>query len=196
MLLSLSMTNTFSAFTAAITNSANTAASGTLVLTEVGGANTCNSNDATPGTNNISINAATCATINKYGGSVVMVPSASNTSPTNTVVTNLTFKNSGTAAASTFTLTPGACTQGNNGTLNGTDAAFCSKLIVSISVGGTVVVNKLSATALTAGGAINLSAVPTGTAVPVIVTVFLDATSTNADQGLSASQPLVWTLSS
>lgn len=65
VVLSLSMTNTFSAFTAAITNSTNTAASGTVILQETGPGGTpvvCNSTD-TPST--ISINASTCATINK-----------------------------------------------------------------------------------------------------------------------------------
>ena len=202
IVLSLSMTNTFSAFTATIINSNNTAASGTIILQEVNtatGGSTCTSNDTTGtpnASNSISNNSFTCSTINKYGGGTTMVPSNA-AGTTNVSTVNLTFKNNGTATASTFTLTPGACTVTPNGTVNGTDlTGFCSHLIVTITVGGTVVVSKVNATALAATPAITL-VVPNGaTTVAAIVSVYLDSTSTNADQGLAASQPLTWTLGS
>jgi hypothetical protein len=196
VVLSLSMTNTLSAFTAAITNSVNTAASGTYVLQETGpsgGATvTCNSTDG--GT--VSTNAATCATINKYGGSTTMVPTnAAGTS--NLVTTTVTFRNTGTATPSTFTLTPGACTQGTNGTSNGTATDFCSKLNVAISANGTTV-RTATAAALATGGAIPLPNIPApgGAAVTYVFTVSIDTSAGNTYQGLSASQPLTWTLSS
>ena len=202
IVLSLSMTNTLSAFTATIVNSNNTAASGTVILQEVNtatGGSTCTSTDTTGtgnASNTISNNSYSCSTINKYGGSTTMVPSNA-AGTTNVSTVNLTFKNTGTATASTFTLTPGACTVTANGTLNGTDTAgFCSHLIVTITVGGTVVVNKVAASTLASSSAITLT-VPNGaTAVPAIVSVYLDNASTNADQGLAASQPLTWTLGS
>ncbi|GAA1994778.1 hypothetical protein GCM10009818_00150 [Nakamurella flavida] len=195
------MTNTFSAFTAAITNTVNTAATGTLILQETSGATVCNSNDSTGANsaNTINTNAATCATINKYGGSTTMVPSASNTTPTNVVTTNIAFRNTGTAAAASFTLTPGVCAQTNNGAINGSATDFCAKLRVSITSGATVVYTGTAA-ALTAPIVIPASLIPApapgGAAVPFVVSVFVDATAGNTYQGLSASQTLLWTLSS
>ncbi len=196
VVLSLSMTNTLSAFTASITNSLNTAASGTYVLQESGPSGgstvTCNSTDG--GT--VSTNAATCATINKYGGSTVMVPTnAAGTS--NLVTTTVTFKNTGTATPTTFTLTPGACTQGTNGTSNGTATDFCSKLDVLITSNGTTV-RSGTAASLASGGAITLPNIPApgGAVVTLVFTVSIDTSAGNTYQGLSASQPLTWTLSS
>ena len=196
--LSLSMTNTFSSFTAAITNSANTAASGAIVLQEIntgtGGA-TCNSTDSTT----ISVNAASCSTINKYGGSVVMVPT--NTGGTTSVsTTNITFKNTGTGTAQSFTLTPGICTQTANGTPAGSATDFCSKLNIAIKSGTTSIFSG-SATALATGGAINVGSLasvpaPGGAVVPFTFTVTVDNSAGNTYQNLAASQSLVWTLSS
>ena len=196
--LSLSMTNTFSAFTAAITNSVNTAASGTIILQEIntgtGGA-TCNSTDNTT----ISVNAATCATINKYGGSTVMVPTNAG-GTTSVSTTNVTFKNTGTGTGQSFVLTPGACTQSVNGTPTGTATDFCTKLDVVVKSGATVIYTGTAA-GLAAGGAINLGALasvpaPGGAVVPFTFTVTVDNTAGNTYQNLAASQPLVWTLSS
>ncbi|MET3805421.1 hypothetical protein ABIB25_002422 [Nakamurella sp. UYEF19] len=199
VVLSLSMTNTFSAFTASINNSVNTSASGTLILQEVnlagGTGSTCNSTDG--GT--ISTNASTCATINKYGGSTTMVPT--NTGGTTSVSTTaITFKNTGTGIAQSFTLTPGACTQTPNGTPNGTATDFCAKLNVSIKSGTTVIFTGTAA-ALASGGAINVGALatvpaPNGAVVPITFAVTVDNSAGNTYQGLAASQPLLWTLSS
>lgn len=199
IVLSLSMTNTFSAFTAAITNSVNNAATGTMILQETSGATVCNSND-TAGVNSantINTNAATCATINKYGGSTTMVPSASNTTPTNTVVTAIAFKNTGTGAAGSFTLTPGTCAQTQNGAINGSAADFCSKLQVRIVSGATSVYSGTAA-GLTAPITLPATLIPApgGATVPFTVTVFVDATADNTYQGKTASQTLLWTLSS
>jgi hypothetical protein len=197
VVLSLSMTNTFSAFTAAITNSVNTGASGTVILQEIntgtGGA-TCNSTDATT----VSVNAATCSTINKYGGSTVMVPTNAG-GTTSVSTTNVTFKNTGTGTAQTFTLTPGACTQSVNGTPTGTATDFCTKLDVVLKSGATTVYSGTAA-GLAAGGVINLGALasvpaPGGAVVPFTFTVTVDTTAGNTYQNLAASQPLVWTLS-
>ena len=202
IVLSLSMTNTFSAFTATITNSNNTTATGTIILQEVNtatGGSTCTSTDIT-GTgnsgNSINNNSAGCATINKYGGSTTLVPSNSNTTPTNTSVVNLTFKNTGTATPASFTLAPGTCGQSANGTPTGSATDFCGKLKVVITSGATPIA---SGTATTLAGttiSFPTALVPgPGVTVPVTVTVYLDATAGNTYQGLAASQQLVWTLS-
>ena len=188
--LAASMTGTLSAFTASINNTVNTTAAGTLSMQEQNGAGTvtCNSTDA----GSISTNAATCATINKYGGSTTMVPGTA-------IATNITIKNTGTIAASTFTLTPAACTQFNNGTPNGSATDFCGQLNVLIKSGTTSVFNG-SATALATGGVITLPAgvapVAPGATVPFTFTTTLASTAGNTYQGLGASQGLTWTFTS
>lgn len=86
---------------ATITNSANTAVTAkAVILSETSGATTCSSSDV-PATN-----ASTCTTINKYGGTATpLTPGAGATT------TMVTFKNIGLANASSFTLTPGSCSQ-------------------------------------------------------------------------------------
>jgi len=90
LVLALGMSPTFSAFTASIQNSVNTAGTGTLVMEEKNqaGTVTCLSTDG----GSVSTNSATCATINKYSGDLAMVPGE-------TVVTNITIKNVGTVDA-------------------------------------------------------------------------------------------------
>lgn len=188
--LAASMTGTLSAFTASINNTVNTTAAGTLSMQEQNGAGTvtCKSTDA--GT--ISTNASTCTLINKYGGSTTMVPGTP-------IATNITITNTGTIAASTFTLTPAACIQGNNGSPNGTATDFCTQLNVLIK-SGTVTVFNGSATALAAGGVLTLPAgiapVAPGAVVPFTFTTTLAATAGNTYQGLGASQGLTWTFTS
>ena len=63
--LALGMSPTFSAFTASIQNSVNTAGTGALIMEETSGGVTCTSTDGTEG---LSGNSAICATINNYGG--------------------------------------------------------------------------------------------------------------------------------
>ena len=203
VVLSLSMTNTFSAFTAAITNTNDTAAAGTLILQESNPAGVilCNSNDTT-GTgntaNSINTNSANCASFNKYGGSTVMVPSATGATPTNTVSTTVTFKNTGTAAATAFTLAGGTCTQVNNGAINGSANDFCGKLRVVVTSGATAVYAGTAAALATATVTIPTALIPVagGPAVPFTFQVYLDSTAGNTYQGLGATQPLVWTLTS
>lgn len=198
--MSLAMTNTLSAFVASITNSNNTAATGSLVLQETGatGAAACNSTDGTG--NSISTNAyATCTTFNKYGGSTTMAPSNA-AGTTNTQTTTVNFKDTGSATATSFTMAFGACTQSNNGTGNGTATDFCAKLHVKVVSGSTTVVADTTASAL-AGTTVTLPAalIPgpnSASTVPFTFTTYIDSTAGNTYQGLAASQPITWTLSS
>jgi len=191
--LALSMNSSLAAFTASITNSVNTAGAGTVIMQEqnAAGTTTCTSTDGTG--NNVTTNTATCATINKYGGSTTMVPGQ-------TVSTTVTIKNTGTASVSGFTLAPGTCTQSGNVTGSATD--LCAKLGVVISqtgtnLGGTTTTVTPAASTLTTlatGGALTLPApVAAGTTATFKFDVTLAAGAGNTYQGLAASQPLVWT---
>ena len=189
-LLSVSMSGTLSGFVASITNTNNTAASGSLVMEEKSTGTTpvtCLSTDG----GSVSTNTATCSTINKFGGSTTMVPGQ-------TVSTSITIKNAGTVSANTFTLTPGAaCAQSANGTPAGTATDFCSKLNVVITSGSTTVYSGTAA-ALAGTAAKSLSAAPVtaGTSTPFTIAVTLDSSAGNTYQGLSASLPLTWTFAS
>lgn len=188
LLLAFSMTPTFSALSAAIQNTADTAGTGTLVMQESNsdGSVLCTSTDG----GSVSTNSATCATINKYGGNLAMVPGQNAT-------TTLSIKNIGTVPASSFSLTGGACVQSNNGTSNGTATNLCDKVNVVIksgttaiysgtatglATGSTDIFNKLSITTLAAGGSI-----------PLTVSATIDASVGNTYQGLKISQPMTWT---
>ncbi|WIB15788.1 hypothetical protein DEJ34_01275 [Curtobacterium sp. MCPF17_050] len=185
VLLSLSLTGTLSGFAASITNSSNTAASGTLIMQEqnANASVTCLSTDG----GSVSTNSATCSTINKFGGSTTMTPG-------NTVNTPITIKNTGTAAANTFTLTPGAaCTQTANGTSNGTATDLCAKMNLVITSGSTTVFSGTLAS-FKGAAAISLPTAPAaGASVPFNFAVTLDSSAGNTYQGLAASVPMTWT---
>jgi hypothetical protein len=188
-LLGLSMTGTLSAFTAAITNTGNTAAAGSIVLKEVGTAGTtgtCYSNDST----------SSCSTINKYGGSTTMIPSNAG-GTINTVGTTITFQNTGNLPASSFVLTAPSCTQ----TGTGTPTDMCSKMNVKIVINGTTAYTGTAAGLVTqtvTGGSpvpipVTAPTPNSGTTTTVAFTVWVDSSVTNAYQGLGITQPLVWT---
>jgi hypothetical protein len=178
LLLAFSFTPTFSALTAIITNSTNTAGVGTLIMSETDGTTTCLSS---AGTNN---NLASC-TINKYGGDLKMVPGASKT-------TNVTITNTGTTAASLFTLTPSACTP------TPTTPNLCSKVKVTITATQsgttTTLINGVYASAMPTTAQTISNNVPAGGVVTFVVTIAIDNVD-NSYQGATISQPLTWTFS-
>ncbi|GAA1843717.1 hypothetical protein ACFFOM_03950 [Microlunatus capsulatus] len=193
VVLALSMNSSLAAFTASITNSVNTAAAGTVIMEEknAAGTTTCLSTDGSG--NNVTNNAATCATINKYGGSTTMVPGQ-------TVSTTVTIKNVGTAPAASFTLAPGTCTQ--SGAVTGSATDLCAKLgvVITQTVGATTTTISPASSTLTtlaAGGALTLtSPVAAGASATFTFAVTLASAAGNTYQGLAASQPLVWTFTS
>lgn len=192
LVLALGISPSFAAFTASITNSANTAGSGSLAMQELnnGGTVTCNSDSS----GNVSTNTATCATINKYGGNLNMIPGQ-------TVTTAISIKNTGTVPATAFTLTPAACVQAANGSLAGTATDLCTKMNLVV-MSGTKEVYSGTLAAFNASGInllskIGISSVPSGTTVPFSFAVTLDATNaTNSVAGLKVSQPMTWTFTS
>lgn len=197
LMMSLAMTNTFSAFVATITNTNDTAAAGSLILQESGapGTTPCTSTDG----GGVSTNTSTCATFNKYGGSTTMVPSNAG-GTTNNVVTTVNFKNTGTLPATSFTMAFGACTQPAAAPGAGSATDFCSKLHVKVTSNATVVqadtvASTLANTTVSLPAAL-IPAANSGSTIPLTFTVYLDSTAGNTYQGLSASQPITWTLTS
>ena len=184
LLLALSISPAFAAFTASITNDTNTAGTGALVMEEKNSdsSQTCSSTSD-------SGNAATCSSINKYGGVLTMAPNQS-------VSTTVSIKNAGTIAANGFTLTPGACAQSANGTSNGTATDLCAKMKLKVTTGSTTVYDGTLAgftatqNLLTALGATSVAA---GASNNFTFTVTLDSTAGNTYAGLKVSQPLTWT---
>ena len=197
LVLALGMSPTFSAFTASITNDTNTAGTGRLVMTETSGAiPACVS---TSGTNGLSGNAAVCSSINKYGGSTTMVPGTP-------VVTNVSIQNTGTVAASAFTLAFGTCAEAVNGTPSGSATDMCTKMLVKVESGSTLL-TPIGATATTLNGTTldiksNLALAPIAggsAAIPLVVTVTLPSVSSAVDntyQGRLISQSMTWTFQS
>lgn len=192
--LSLSTTDALSAFTAQITDSVSTAGAGTLQMTEtqsVGGTTTtCTSTDG----GSVATNSATCSTINSYGGTTTLVPGESSTS-------SVTLSNTGTHAATSFTLEPGACSQ--SGAVTGSATDLCNKLLLSVdkTVGSTTtnLVNQVSLdafrTAYRTGGTsgpLSLGSVAAGDSRTFTFTVTLPAGTGNTYQGLTATQGLTW----
>lgn len=190
VLLSATLTGTLSGFTAQITNSNNTAATGALTMQEdnADASVTCTSTDG----GSVSTNTATCATINKFGGSTTMVPGQ-------TITTPVTITNTGTVTANTFTLTPGAtCTQTNVATtVNGSATNLCSELLVVITntTAHTVVYTGTLA-GLAGASAFTLPTVAAGAATNFSFAVTLDSAADNTYQGLQASLPLTWDFAS
>jgi hypothetical protein len=201
LLLAFATTGALSGFTASINNSANSAASGTLLMTETQGGTTCLSTTGAT----ISSNAGTCSTINKFGGSTTMVPGTTSTS-------SVTILNNGTVPANTFTLTPGGCNVVANGAVNGTDTAgFCGKMDITIgdtttgkcifpaSTSPCVAPTSTNTLATLGTTAINLTApLAAGASRSYTFTLMLDsgAATTNADQGLAANETLLWSFAS
>jgi hypothetical protein len=188
-LLALTMTGTLSGFIASITNSANTAGSGSLVMEEkstTGPAATCLSTDG--GT--VSTNTATCTTINKFGGNLNMAPGVS-------VSTSITIKNTGTITPATFVLGHGsACAVTPNGSPSGSGTAtMCAQLKVKIVSGAATVFDGTAASLAAAiPSAITMPAAPAaGVSIPFTITTTLDPAADNTYQGLSVSLPLTWT---
>lgn len=185
-IIALSMTPTLSALVASIQNTVNTAGTGSLSMKETNqdGSVVCNSTDNA----NNGVNGATCATINKYGGNLAMIPGQA-------VSTQINITNTGTVDATNFALTAGACTQSNNGVLNGSAKDLCAKYNITIMSGANEI---YKGTAAALNGHINLldkgiTAVKPGATVPFTITAQLDASANNDYQGLQISQPLSWT---
>jgi hypothetical protein len=185
LVLALGMSPTFSAFTASITNSTNTANAGTLIMSETGNGKTCLSTDGTG--NSVALNTASCATINKYGGLSSMKPGDS-------ITTTIVIANTGTVDAATFGLTPATCVSTGGGTGAGD---LCKQLKVTMTQDSTAVISNVAPKDLVATG---FTTVEAGKNTSIDITVSFPSTGSNVTdntfQGTQASQPLTWTFQS
>jgi hypothetical protein len=202
-ILAASVNGSLSGFSASVTNQANQAGSAQApILVETGpnSSGTSTTCASTSGTNG----AYTCTTINKYGNggesNLAMVPGSS-------ASTTVTFANTSTQPASTFTLAAGTCTSGDQGAQSGT-GNLCSDGTFTVSVQcaqgtstGSSALNEgpvapsalTSASPMTITGGLDSGASPGNTVTCTIATA-LSGTATDAEAGLTATQDLTWTI--
>jgi hypothetical protein len=197
VLMTLGVNGTLSSWTQAIiTNDTNTAATvGAPILKETQGATTCLSSS-------VATNVSTCSTINKYGGTTTpLTPGTSQTA-------DVTFTDVGAAKGSTFSLAPGACSQvpvagtgspaANNICTNGdlTVAVSCSPgtTYAAGSAWTDLVSTAVTPSAFAAATLTHTAGLAAGASATCRFTVALGAGAGILSQGITASQPLVWTL--
>jgi hypothetical protein len=210
--LSLTAVTTLGGFSAAITSTANHN-SGTLVIALDNGSVWCDStgaNGASPvgvGTGgSTAVNSTACsAAIDPFGGTNVV--------PGGTVTTQtISVKNLGTVGGNGLALTPGTCTTlartDTNGYNGGGTATYCGKVNITIQEGAskclfpaqasacpalanTSNLSNLGTSAITLNSTGALAAAATDT---ITIKTQLDASATNAHQGLKASVPFTWSI--
>jgi hypothetical protein len=207
--LSGSAAVSLSGFSAAVANTSNTFSSGTMQLQETQGAINCYSTGTGAGGTVTASNTGTCATINMLVGTLDQVPGGT------PLTTTITMKNNGTSPASVESLVFGACSAAgasdNNAYVGSDTAGFCGKVDFSIGYGTKCLYPANAAAACpatptssgTLAGAATLGTINQASAPPMVVlaagatqaytiTVMLDGTTTNIDQGLTASQTMTW----
>jgi len=196
--LALGASGTLSSWAQAVVgNTTNTTATAqAVVLSETSGANACASSDGAQTT----VNVSSCTTINKYGGTT------SPLNPGGSVTTDVTFKNVGAANASSFALTPGSCSQtptAGSGTPPAANVCTNGDLTVAISCSpGATYAAGSAWTDLSYAAAAPPTAQKThagsdlnaGASWTCRFTVALLASAGVADQAVTLSQPLTWTL--
>lgn len=196
--LGLGVTGTFSALTATVINSTNTAGTGSIVLTETDSTGSGNVCASTSGTDN----SYTCVTNNKYGGNLSMTPGQ-------TVPTTVRIYSTGSMTPASFNLTPGACALTNP---NSNTGNICDSLKVSLtctpyaagSAGTAVTVySAQTLTQINTTGVKDLSACKPATSTAGSTTyakldfsIQLDTAAGNSVQNQRVTQPLTWQFSS
>jgi len=194
---------TLGGFSATVTNPTNTFSSGTVQLKEGVGAVTCYSTGTgTGGSVSASNTNATC-TGDDLGGKLLQVPGGAAQS------TTVTLTNVGNTPTSTSNLLAGLCSSAasaDDGGYVGSDAAFCGKVDVTINNNTTgkcvfpsagvacTAPTNTNTLATLASQNVALSGLAAGASATYTITVQLDATATNADQGLTATIPLTWSI--
>jgi hypothetical protein len=196
LLLVLSTSGTLASWTSAIiANDTNTVAtSSAVILQEVGPSATCLSSSGVG-------NSYTCATVNKYGGT------ASPLAPGGSQTTDVVFTNVGGADASSFVLSTGACSQSpvaGSGTPAAANLCTNADLTVAISCSNGATYSAGSAWADLVQTAVAPGSIPAtlthtatlaaGSSFTCRFAVALAAGAGVTDQGITASQPLTWTL--
>jgi len=204
---------TLGAFSATIQNPTSNFSSATIQLEEGSGSTTCFSTGTGTGGSVTSTNTNTTCGINVLTGTLGQIPGGT------ALTSTITLTNVGNHAASASSLVVGACTAaaatGNNGYTGAdlTGNAFCGKVDVTIAnttSGATdacvyptqtgacptpSTTNNLTTLATAGTFTAPMSALAAGASATYVVTVQLDASATNADQGLTATVPFTWSIS-
>jgi len=201
--LAMTAVVTLGGFSATVANPSNNFSSGTIQLKEGVGATTCYSTGTGAGGSVSSANTNAACAGDDLGGKLLQVPGGA------PQATTITLTNVGNVAAATSNLLAGACSQAasaDDGGYVGSDAAFCGKVDVTVNNNTTSkCVFPVAAVACTAPTNANtlaslaaqnltLSGLAAGASATYTVTVQLDTTATNADQGLTATIPLTWSI--
>lgn len=204
-------TFTLGGFSAGITNSTSTFSSATIQLEEGNGSTTCFSTGTGAGGPVSASNTNNTCTINALVGTLDQVPAGI------ALTTTLTFTNVGNHSATVASMVTGACTAAaasdNSGYTGSDTAGFCGKVDVTIAnttAGATdkcvyptqaaacpalSSTNTLAGLASTTFNAVPLSTLAAGASATYVVTVQLDNSATNGDQGLTATAPFTWSIS-
>ena len=201
---------TLGGFSATIVNPTNTFSSGTVQLEEGVASTTCFSTGTGSGGSVSASNTGTCSGIDDLGAALDQVPAGT------PVSTTVTLTNVGNTPTSTASLVPGSCTAGDavgNGGYDGADTAgFCNEVDVTIanttsgapdgcvypveagscpSLSNTYTLHTLSSQSFSSPP---MSPLAAGASATYEITVALDSGATNADQGLTATIPLTWSI--
>jgi hypothetical protein len=209
-LLALTAATTMGAFSATVANPSNHFSSGTIQLEEGVASTTCFSTGSGSGGSVNAANDGNCSSIDDLGAAADQVPGGT---PVSTTVTVTNVGNDGTTTAS---LVASACSAGaasdDGGYVGADTAGFCGKVDVTIAnttsgatdrcvyptLAGSCPVPSSAETLASLSsqtlGTPALSALAAGGAATYVITVQLDASATNADQGLTATIPLTWSI--
>jgi hypothetical protein len=215
--LAVGATASLGGFTASITNTGDSVQSGSLLMQEqvtpTGGSTTTCLSTATG--SSITTNANASCAANKFGALTNAIPGSSSFS-------NVVIQNQGSAPANSFTMGVGSCTatptapSGATATNVGSDTAgYCGKVDVTIeddtgtptciypagagacpALANTYTLSSLATWAPTATPKALTTPVAAGASRTYKFTVGLDATATNADQAMAATEPITFTFGS
>jgi hypothetical protein len=180
----------------------------TVLLDESNGTTTCYSNGSAGGVTTSNAN-GTCA-IDDLVGTSDQVPGGTS------LTTTLTFTNVGIDATTVASMAASSCTVAaavdDNGYIGSDTAGFCGEIDVTISnttpgaadmcvyptqAAACPALSSAHTLAGLAGGTFNavpLSTLVAGGSATYVVDVELDASATNADQGLTATVPISWSI--
>jgi hypothetical protein len=209
-LLALTAATTLGGFSATVANTTNQFSSGTIQLKEGVGSTTCFSTGTGSGGSVTAADAGTCSGIDDLGAAMDQVPGGT------PVSTTVTLTNVGTDGTTAATLAASACRTGaasdDGGYVGADGAGFCAKVDVTVAnttAGATdLCVYPTQAASCPAPSSADtlaslasqtlstpaLSALAAGGSATYVITVQLDAGATNADQGLTATIPLTWSI--
>jgi hypothetical protein len=209
-LLGLTAATTLGGFSATVANTTDQFSSGTVQLTEGVGSTTCFSTGTGSGGSVTAADAATCSSIDDLGAAMDQVPGGT---PVSTTVTVTNVGNVDTTTASLAASACGAAPASDDGGYVGADSAgFCGKVDVTIAdttsgatdqcvyptqVGSCPPPSSADTLASLASQTFStpaLSALVAGGSATYVITVQLDLGATNADQGLTATIPLTWSI--